>query len=131
MARGPDTILETESDSSSDESDTTAPAPAPAARTPPAQEDRAAMASGAEHGGGGIVNVTEAVGLGSDVAAYILGEAFFKGKFGLPKDPAQARFWLKKVADGECKIKHLNSRWIANSAEMLRELDEQASELEE
>ena len=31
MARGLDTILETESDSSSDESDTTAPAPAPAA----------------------------------------------------------------------------------------------------
>ena len=27
--------------------------------------------------------------------------------------------------------KHLNSRWIANSAEMLRELDEQANELEE
>ena len=31
MARGLDTILETEGDSSSDESDTTAPAPAPAA----------------------------------------------------------------------------------------------------
>ena len=38
---------------------------------------------------------------------------------------------MKKVVDGECEHKHLNSRWIANSAEMLRELDEQANELED
>ena len=72
----------------------------------------------------GLVNVTEAAGLGSDLGAYRLGDAFTKGKFGLPKDPVQARFWLKKVVNGECEIKHLNKEWIAKSAEMLRELDD-------
>ena len=71
----------------------------------------------------GLVNVTEAAGLGSDFAAYILGEAFFVGKYNLPKDPVRARFWIKKVADGECKIKHLNDAGLAEAAAWLRELD--------
>ena len=65
----------------------------------------------------------EAAGLGSDFAAYILGEAFFVGKYNLPKDPVRARFWIKKVVDGECEHKHLASKLMANSVEMLRELD--------
>ena len=72
----------------------------------------------------GLVISTDAAHLGSNFAACNLGEAFFKGKFGLPKDPVQARFWLKKVVNGECEIKHLNKEWIAKSAEMLRELDD-------
>ena len=72
----------------------------------------------------GLVISTDAAHLGSNFAACNLGEAFFHGKYNLPKDPAQARFWLKKVADGECKIKHLNDEWIAKSAAMLRELDD-------
>ena len=44
---------------------------------------------------------------------------------GLPKDPARARYWLKKVLDGgECEYKHLNGEWIAKSAEMFLELDD-------
>ena len=72
----------------------------------------------------GLVLSTDAGHLGSNHAACNLGEAFFKGKFGLPKDPVQARFWLKKVVDGECEHKHLKKEWIAKSAAMLRELDE-------
>ena len=79
----------------------------------------------------GLVLSTGAAHLGSNYAACNLGEAFFKGKFGLPKDPVQARFWLKKVVDGECEHKHLEKEWIDKSAEMLRELDEQANELDE
>ena len=79
----------------------------------------------------GLVNVTEAAGLGSDFAACNLGELFFHGNFGLPKDPVRARFWLKKIADGECAHKHLNDAGLAGAAELLRELDEQANELEE
>ena len=42
---------------------------------------------------------------GSDFAAYDdRGEAFFNGDCGiaqaLPKDPARARFWLKKIVGG-------------------------------
>jgi len=74
--------------------------------------------------GFGLVNVTEAAGLGSNYGAYFLGEAFFHGNYNLPKDPARARYWLKKLVDGECKIKHLIDSAKAEAAEMLRELDE-------
>ena len=62
--------------------------------------------------------------MGSDVGAYFLGEAFFRGTFGLPKDPVRARFWLRKVADDECAHKHLSDNAIAEAANWLRELDE-------
>ena len=72
----------------------------------------------------GIVNVMEAAGLGSDFAACNLGGGFFQGSWGLPKDPVRARYWLKKVVDGECAHKHLNEEWKAISAGWLRELDD-------
>ena len=72
----------------------------------------------------GIMNVTEAAGLGSNVGAMTLGEAFFRGTFGLPKDPVRARFWLRKVADDECAHKHLSDSAIADAAQWLRELDQ-------
>ena len=101
---GADSSSEAGSDSSSDEIDTTAPASAPARAAP-------------------TMNVTEAAGLGSDHAACILGNGFFRGASGLPKDPARARYWLKKIVDDECEYKHFNNKWMAKSAEMLRELD--------
>ena len=52
-----------------------------------------------------------------------LGWAFFEGELGLPKDPARARYWLKKIVDDECEYKHFNNKLMAKSAEMLRELD--------
>ena len=74
----------------------------------------------------GIMNVTQAAGLGSDVAAFILGFAFFEGVHGLPKDTVRARYWLKKVVDGECEIKHLHQRNIAEAAVWLDQLDREA-----
>ena len=70
----------------------------------------------------GIMNVTQAAGLGSDVAAFILGFAFFEGVHGLPKDTVRARYWLKKVVDGECEVKHLHQKNITEAAGWLREL---------
>ena len=72
----------------------------------------------------GLVLTTEAATKGSDFAAWVLGEAFFEGTSGLSKDPARARYWLKKLVDGECKIKHLIDSAKAEAAEHLRELDE-------
>ena len=71
----------------------------------------------------GIMNVTEAAHLGSDLGALLLGEWLFDGCHGLPKDPARARFWLKKVVDGDCKPNILTDGPIAEAARMLRELD--------
>ena len=71
----------------------------------------------------GIMNATEAAHLGSDLGAKLLGEWLFAGHHGLPKDPIRARFWLKKVVDGDCKPKILMDVEIANAARMLRELD--------
>ena len=71
----------------------------------------------------GIMNLTEAAGLGSDYAALLLGTAFLGGLQGLPKDPVRARFWLKKVADGECEHKAMGDAGVADAARWLRELD--------
>ena len=78
----------------------------------------------------GLVNVTEAAYLGSDHGAMKLVRGFYSGFHGLPKDPIRARYWLQKVVDG-CKFKCLSGKSITDAAEMLRELDEQANELEE
>ena len=72
----------------------------------------------------GLVLTTEAATKGSDFAAWVLGEAFFEGTSGLSKDPARARYWLKKLVDGECTHKHLTDSAKAEAAEHLRELDE-------
>ena len=61
--------------------------------------------------------------LGSDLGAYILGQAFFKGLWGLPKDLVQARFWLKRIVDGECEHKNLRDPARARVDPWLRELD--------
>ena len=79
----------------------------------------------------GLVMMSQAAAFGSDVGAYFLGWAFFEGGHGLSKDRVQARFWLKKIVDGECEYKHLNDAGLAEAAEWLRELDAQANELEE
>ena len=71
----------------------------------------------------GLVLVTEAATNGSDFAAWILGEAFFGGLYGLPKDPARARYWLKKVVEGECEIKHIGVAAKATAAKLLGDLD--------
>ena len=78
---------------------------------------------GPEDNAFGLVNVTEAAHLGSDLGAYILGLAFGAGRDGLPKVPAFARFWLKKVVDGECEFKGLSDQGLANAARWLRELE--------
>ena len=78
---------------------------------------------GPEDNAFGLVNVTEAAHLGSDLGAYWLGGWFWKGDLGLPKDPARARFWLKKVVDGECTHKTLSDQGLANAARCLRELE--------
>ena len=72
----------------------------------------------------GLVLVTEAAATnGSDFAAYTLGKAFFYGNFGLTKDPVRARFWLKKVLDGECSCHHLSDETKALAKDRLAELD--------
>ena len=74
----------------------------------------------------GIMNLTQAAELGSVMGASILGEAFFKGTDGLPKDPVRARYWLKKIADGESEVKDLDDADLAVAAEWLRQLDQEA-----
>ena len=51
----------------------------------------------------GLVTLTEAAHLGSDVGAFLLGRAFAKGLHGLSKDPVRARFWLERSECDEAK----------------------------
>ena len=69
----------------------------------------------------GLVYITDGAHLGSNLGAFRLGEAFFKGN-GLPKDPVQARFWLKTVVCGEWKFDHLSDNAKAKAKEWLRDL---------
>ena len=46
-----------------------------------------------------------------------------RGASGLPKDPARARYWLKKVVDGECEYKILAHPSKAKALQLLRELE--------
>ena len=78
---------------------------------------------GPEENAFGIMNVAQAAELGSDVGAYILGEAFFHGRYNLPNDPVRARFWLEKVVNGECAHKHMGDNGKAKAAGWLRELE--------
>ena len=70
----------------------------------------------------GLVYITDAAHLGSNLGAYTLGIAFFHGKYGLPKDNVQARVWLKKALDDGCKFKHLTDEALAKAARWLRGL---------
>ena len=67
----------------------------------------------------GIMNVTDAAHLGSDNGAFLLGKWMFYGRHGLPKDPARARLWLKKVIDGPFSLDQRSFE----AARLLRELD--------
>ena len=71
----------------------------------------------------GLVNVTEAAYLGSDVGVMKLGRAFYNGKYGLPRDPARAKFWLKKIIDRECKYKQLSKAGNELAARWLRRME--------
>ena len=66
----------------------------------------------------GVMNLTQAAELGSQVGAHSLGKAFLNGDHGLPKDPARARYWLNREED--CRAA---SRAARSAAELLRELD--------
>jgi TPR repeat protein len=75
----------------------------------------------------GIINMTQAAELGSDWGAYRLGKAFFSGEWGIDDssgiDDVRARFWLKKVVEGECEFKHLCPKCIPVAAFMLASMD--------
>lgn len=72
----------------------------------------------------GLVLVSQAAALGSELGAIKLSRAFLFGLWGLSKDPARARFWLKKIVDEDCEYKHLSAAARARAAGLLQELDE-------
>ena len=75
----------------------------------------------------GLIYITDAAHLGSDLGAYLLGDAFIHGRYGLSEGrvlspstaKVQARFWLKKVVDGECEFKHLSDENLATATRWL------------
>ena len=70
----------------------------------------------------GLVFITGAAGLGSEFAAFLLGEAHSKGKYGLPRDRTQALYWLNKVAKGKMRFKQLNQNGKTEVANLIQEL---------
>ena len=79
----------------------------------------------------GLDMIRQAAALGSDLAFYLLGWAFFHGDFGLSQDPVQARFWLEKIyglAPGPLRKnfwEDLPNAARPDAARLLRELDQE------
>ena len=70
----------------------------------------------------GMLLCTHAATMGSRYGAHTLGQAYFKGKHGLPKDDAQAKRWLGKVAAGS--VEDLHDDDVAAAAEWLEGLQQ-------
>lgn len=63
--------------------------------------------------------IQSAADQGSDVGAYLVGIAYLKGDRGLPKDIREARKWLTKAVDGNCKYEAENALRKLPHEEML------------
>ena len=68
----------------------------------------------------GMALLLDAAHMGSDCAACDLGDYFYEGKHGLPKDAGQAKKWYAKVATNQ--YKHCNAPGITKAAERVLEL---------
>ena len=66
----------------------------------------------------GLVFITRAAGR-SNIASFMLGTAYFEGRYGLVKNDAHARYWLNKM-DPENTSSQKNK--YERAREMLRQL---------
>ena len=71
----------------------------------------------------GLVYATRAAEAGSDMAAFQLGKALVKGKYGLSQNSALAKHYLRKVVEGECTIKHLIEKCHTEAKAALEQLN--------
>lgn len=76
----------------------------------------------------GMVFTTMAAERGSDLAAYHLGRAFYKGTHGLSVDTSKAIHWLQRSLSDVCLHKHLAESSKEKAHEMLQELVNATSE---
>ena len=70
----------------------------------------------------GLVYCTRAADAGSTLATWLLGKALAKGKYGLPQDTVQAKFWLSKVVDGECEYQDLVESEVERAKKLLQKI---------
>lgn len=59
---------------------------------------------------------------GSDFAAYFLGIWYDDGSCGLPQNKERAMFWLEKVVNQSCEVRHLTEYHRVNAADRLKKL---------
>ena len=67
----------------------------------------------------GLIYLGRAAQAGMDAAAFTLGRMFKRGIHGVPPDAGQARFWLRKVVNGEFEEKNLKARFLEQAKQML------------
>ena len=65
-----------------------------------------------------------AAGAGSDMACIRLARWYAKGRFGLAKNEAQAKYLLQRALNGHCSHKHTSDRLVAEGLELLQELED-------
>ena len=72
----------------------------------------------------GLIFLTRAAVGGSNLAAALLGKVHAKGKYGVPVDTVQAKFWLSQVVDGRCVHKHCKNESIESARATLQEISQ-------
>lgn len=72
----------------------------------------------------GLIRLTCAAKDGSDYACYSLGEYYFKGYHGLPKDFEQAKYWLEMAVAEDCKYQHITESYISTARRWIRKIEE-------
>ena len=68
----------------------------------------------------GMLFLSRAAEMGSDLAAYYLGAWYDEGAEGLPQDKAQAAYWYERVASATHT--HMTASEVERAAERVREL---------
>merc|ERR1712183_1129678 len=66
--------------------------------------------------------ITLAAKNGSDVGAYNIGIAYMNGYYGLKRNTKLGKYWLSKVVDGSCEIRHCDIDMIANAKKEMKKL---------
>mgnify|MGYP000311701075 CR=1 FL=1 len=68
----------------------------------------------------GLTLLSRAAEMGSNCAAYRLGNCYAEGANGLPQDKAQAAYWYERVASATHN--HLREDLVEQAAKRVREL---------
>lgn len=74
-----------------------------------------------------LILLSRAAQAGSDLGTFMLGDLYRNGRSGVRRDREQACYWLRKIVDNKCAVKHAHLSIYRIAASWLREMDSSTS----